>query len=154
MKYLKPFNESLKEENELLQEFCDLNLAYLVDEGFKTTIESDNYSKSLYFTKNYNSLHDIVLYGRLYYSDTFEWDEIKNTFIPFLTLLERRYGEYYKLGESRFRLLTITYIEFNDAGERNGLGTDNISLDDIIDVNDGNVGIDSIVCIKITLRKK
>jgi len=146
MRYLRSFNESLKEETELLQEFCDLNLAYLVDDGFKTTIESDEYSKSLYLTKNYD--------GRLYYSDTFEWDEIKNMFIPFLTLLDRRYGKYYELGESRFRLLTITYIEFNDAGERSGLNTDNISLDDIIDVNDGNVGIDSIVCIKITLRKK
>lgn len=146
MKYLKPFNESLKEETELLQEFCDLNLAYLVDEGFKTTIESDNYSKNLYFTKGYK--------GRMYESETFEWDEIKNTFIPFLTLLERRYGEYYKLGESGFRLLRITYIEFNDEGERNGLGTDMISLDDIIDVNDGDVGIDSITCIKIILRKK
>lgn len=146
MKYLKPFNESLKEETELLQEFCDLNLAYLVDEGFKTTIESDNYSKSLYFTKGYN--------GRMYESETFEWDEVKNSFIPFLTLLDRKYRSSYKLGESRFRLLTITYIEFNDAGERNGLGTDMISLDDIIDVNDGDVGIDSITCIKITLRKK
>ena len=145
MKYLKPFNESLKEETELLQEFCDLNLAYLVDEGFKTTIESDNYSKSLYFTKGYN--------GRMYESETFEWDEVKNSFIPFLTLLDRKYRSSYKLGESRFRLLTITYIEFNDAGERNGLGTDMISLDDIIDVN-GDVGIDSITCIKITLRKK
>jgi hypothetical protein len=146
MIYLRSFNESLKEETELLQEFCDLNLVYLVDDGFKTTIQSDQYSKSLYLTKNYD--------GRLYYSDTFEWDEIKNMFIPFLTLLDRRYGKYYELGESRFRLLTITYIEFNDAGERSGLNTDNISLDDIIDVNDGNVGIDSIVCIKITLRKK
>lgn len=141
MKYLKPFNESLKEETEELQEFCDMNLAYLIDEGFKTTIDS----KSLYFTKGYN--------GRMYESETFEWNEIKNTFIPFLTLLDRKYRSSYKLGESRFRLLTITYIEFNDEGERNGLGTDNISLDDIIDVN-GDVGIDSIVCIKITLRKK
>ena len=146
MKYLKPFNESLKEETEEIQEFCDMNLAYLRDEGFKTTIESDKYSKSLYFTKGYN--------GRMYESETFEWDEIKNSFIPFLTLLDRKYRSYYRLGESRFRLLTITYIEFNDEGERNGLGTDNISLDDIIDVNDGDVGIDSIVCIKITLRKK
>jgi len=146
MKYLKPFNESLKEETEELQEFCDMNLAYLVDEGFKTTIESDKYSKSLYFTKGYN--------GRMYESETFEWDEIKNSFIPFLTLLDRKYRSSYKLGESRFRLLRITYIEFNDEGERNGLGTDMISLDDIIDVNDGDVGIDSIVCIKITLRKK
>lgn len=146
MKYLKPFNESLKEETEELQEFCDMNLAYLVDEGFKTIIESDKYSKSIYFTKGYK--------GRMYESEIFEWDQIKNSFIPFLTLLDRKYRSSYKLGESRFRLLTITYIEFNDAGERNGLNTDNISLDDIIDVNDGNVGIDSIVCIKITLRKK
>jgi len=146
MKYLKPFNESLKEETDDLQEFCDMNLAYLVDEGFKTKIQSDKYSKSLYFTKGYN--------GRMYESETFEWDEIKNSFIPFLTLLDRKYRSSYKLGESRFRLLTITYIEFNDDGERTGLGTDMISLDDIIDVNDGDVGIDSIVCIKITLRKK
>jgi hypothetical protein len=144
MKYLKPFNESLKEETELLQEFCDMNLAYLVDEGFKTTIDSYTNSKIIYFTK----------VGNKYESETFEWDEIKNSFIPFLTLLDRKYRSSYKLGETRFRLLTITYAEFNDEGEGNGLGTDMISLDDIIDVNDGDVGIDSITCIQIILRKK
>ena len=144
MKYLKPFNESLKEETEELQEFCDMNLAYLGDEGFKTKIESYRNSKIIYFTK----------VGNPDELKTFEWDEIKNSFIPFLTLLDRKYRSSYKLGETRFRLLTITYAEFNDEGEGNGLGTDMISLDDIIDVNDGDVGIDSIVCIKIILRRK
>lgn len=144
MKYLKPFNESLKEETEELQEFCDMNLAYLGDEGFKTKIESYSNSKIIYFTK----------VGNPDELKTFEWDEIKNSFIPFLTLLDRKYRSSYKLGETRFRLLTITYAEFNDEGEGNGLGTDMISLDDIIDVNDGDVGIDSITCIQIILRKK
>ena len=144
MKYLKLFNESLKEETEELQEFCDMNLAYLGDEGFKTKIESYSNSKIIYFTK----------VGNPDELKTFEWDEIKNSFIPFLTLLDRKYRSSYKLGETRFRLLTITYAEFNDEGEGNGLGTDMISLDDIIDVNDGDVGIDSITCIQIILRKK
>jgi hypothetical protein len=145
MKYLKLFNESLDEETEELQEFCDMNLAYLIDEGFKIKIVSDKYSKRLYFTKGN---------GEGYDSETFEWDEIKNSFIPFLTLLERRYGSSYRLGESMYRLLTITYVEFNDEGERCGLDTDMISLDDIIDVNDGDVGIDSIICIEIILRNQ
>jgi hypothetical protein len=144
MKYLKLFNESLKEETEELQEFCDMNLAYLGDEGFKTKIESYSNSKIIYFTK----------VGNPDELKTFEWDEIKNSFIPFLTLLDRKYRSSYKLGETRFRLLTITYAEFNDESEGNGLGTDMISLDDIIDVNDGDVGIDSITCIQIILRKK
>ena len=144
MRYLKLFNESLKEETEELQEFCDMNLAYLGDEGFKTKIESYSNSKIIYFTK----------VGNPDELKTFEWDEIKNSFIPFLTLLDRKYRSSYKLGETRFRLLTITYAEFNDEGEGNGLGTDMISLDDIIDVNDGDVGIDSITCIQIILRKK
>jgi hypothetical protein len=143
MKYLKLFNESLEADEEL-QDFCDMNLAYLIDEGFKTTIESYKYSKIIYFTK----------IGKDYESETFEWKEIKNSFIPFLTLLDRKYRSSYKLGESRFRLLTITYAEFNDEGEGTGLNTDMISLDDIIDVNDGDVGIDSITCIEIILRKK
>jgi hypothetical protein len=38
MRHLKRFNESL-DENELL-DFCEVNLAYLLDEGFNIMISS------------------------------------------------------------------------------------------------------------------
>jgi hypothetical protein len=38
MKYLKPFNENIDNFKEELQDFCEMNLAYLLDEGTKIEI--------------------------------------------------------------------------------------------------------------------
>lgn len=98
MKHLKKFNEST--EFDQLQEFCETCLAYLLDDGFTTKI--DNWNKTFYFTKDYDTRESNV-----YDSGIFEWND-----------------------------------------------NEMISLDDIIDVNDGDVGVDSITCIEIKLSKK
>ena len=80
MKYLKLFNENTDNFKEELQDFCDMNLAYLLDEGF--TLQYARYNKSLYsvtLIKNPGERHK------------FTWDEVKDRYIPFLQLLSKRY---------------------------------------------------------------
>ena len=90
MIHLKRFNESLRpSEIQELQEFCETSLAYLLDEGFEILLESsrndgimtnaNSYILSLCFP---NSEEDFYV---------FDWNYIKNYFIPFLQLLSRRY---------------------------------------------------------------
>ena len=82
MKHLRRFNESLKQE---LQDFCETNLAYLIDEGFKVRIskfEGDDF-------------HQIMIgYGinnRL-------WLQMKDHILPFLHFLFKDYELYYDNG--------------------------------------------------------
>ena len=76
MKHLKRFNESKENLQEELQDFCEMNLAYLMDEeldisvtpvkgGFKLTLVLDNNPRL--------------------------WDDIKNHMIPFLTRLSNQF---------------------------------------------------------------
>lgn len=78
MKYLKLFNESLSDmELSELQDFCETSLAYLIDEGYKLRFE--------------NELGYTFININLSSSIFFKWDSIKDSFIPFLQLLSRRY---------------------------------------------------------------
>lgn len=97
MIYLKSFNESKSrkfgfmakpEEGELdeLKDFCETNLAYLVDEDFVVEVSND------YTHKNFHI--SILKEGSKYKG--FTWDEIKDYFIPFLTHLSRKYEICYE----------------------------------------------------------
>jgi hypothetical protein len=74
MKYLKPFNENADNFKEELQDFCEMNLAYLLDEG--TKIEIIDFPD--------NALIEIKL-------PTTTWEKIKDHMIPFLTRLQNKY---------------------------------------------------------------
>lgn len=91
MKHLKRFNESLDVND--LNDFCETNLAYLVDEGFDIMISSNNFSgdyfKSIKIT-NPRSLDDRQD-GTVNY---FKWNDIKDHFIPFFTRLLNQYSFY------------------------------------------------------------
>jgi hypothetical protein len=84
MKHLKNFNESnLSKVN--LNHFCQINLAYLIDDGFKIKIKKNNFS-------NENRLDiDIKKYinGK---KVIFTYNEIKDDFIPFLYNLNNNYN--------------------------------------------------------------
>lgn len=93
MRYLKNFNESKErrfsndlepEEGELeeLKDFCETHLVYLVDQGIEIKILNDYGHKcfSISITKE----------GSIYRG--FNWEEVKDYFIPFLTHLSRRYS--------------------------------------------------------------
>jgi hypothetical protein len=81
MRYLRKFNESLSKEEEL-QEFCESNLAYLLDEGFRINIktvrpDSDNLTGIKITRKDNNFL--------------FSWVEVKDYLIPFIERLSKSY---------------------------------------------------------------
>ena len=87
MKHLNLFKESLNDgERDELIDFCETNLAYLMDDGFEISCDDNQYinlylpGKSPYGA-NPNAIR----------IDPFDWNDIKDHFIPFLQLLSRRY---------------------------------------------------------------
>jgi len=82
MKHLRRFNESLKEE---LQDFCETNLAYLLDKGFMVRIskfEGDDYHQIMIGCGDGNRL----------------WSEMKDHVLPFLHFLFKDYKLYWDNG--------------------------------------------------------
>jgi hypothetical protein len=90
MKHIKPFNEAITwdptEFKQELTEFCEMNLAYLLDDIanlYVTNVNDwDEYSTSV------EDFHKIVL---SFSRNPKQWDEIKDHIIPFLTRLNREY---------------------------------------------------------------
>ena len=79
-KHLKPFNESKENLLEELQDFCETNLAYLIDEGTEVDIT------------NTGPFNGIGLYEIRITSNYKEWSSIKDHMIPFLTRLQNKYN--------------------------------------------------------------
>ena len=88
MRYLKSFNESVKSSTDEVKDFAEDCLAYLLDDGFEIT--------------GHHMAHDdkqIVIWidkpgpnkGQIKTRIGFEWDDIKDYYIPFVQLLANRY---------------------------------------------------------------
>lgn len=101
MKHLKKFNESreeLKLQKEELQEFCEMYLAYLTDEGFELNIREHNASDSWpsVGNKDYPELGYQTNYFRVSFYKTdnslFFWEEVSDRFIPFVKYLIDNYN--------------------------------------------------------------
>jgi len=75
MKYLKRFNES-DEFNP--KEYTELHLASLIDIGFTVNAFDRRYSADIIFRKPDNE-------------EFFYWDEVKDYFIPYLTILSEKF---------------------------------------------------------------
>lgn len=75
MKKIKLFENFLNESKRELKEFCDINLAYLIDEDFDISIST--------FPGGY-----IINFSR---ERGFIWNEITDQFIPFLERLSNDY---------------------------------------------------------------
>jgi hypothetical protein len=78
MRYLKKFNESVDQYE--LKEFCEINLAYLLDQGFEvlvTLLNTNDYSVEI-------RKYDLDDYW-------FKWDQVKDYIIPFLIHLRNEY---------------------------------------------------------------
>ena len=77
MKYIKKYSslivESVKDD---LKDFCETSLVYLLDEGFEIDCEESRFG-----------IIDIFLS----LNKQFDWNDIKDYFIPFIQLLSRRY---------------------------------------------------------------
>ena len=78
MKYLKPFNENTENFKEELLDFCESNLAYLLDEAELQVIPNAG---------GWSELHLV----RILLDEPKNWNEIKDYMIPFLTRLIAKY---------------------------------------------------------------
>ena len=78
MKHIKPFNENV--DSFELKDFCETNLAYLIDEGTEVDIT------------NTGLFNGIGLYEIRITSNYKEWSSIKDHMIPFLTRLQNKYN--------------------------------------------------------------
>jgi hypothetical protein len=79
MRYLKKYNESNDLEN--LQDFCEMSLVYLLDDGFEVTTKYIT-NRDVYCIKITNIDTPLRL---------FKWDSIKNYFIPFMKMINNNY---------------------------------------------------------------
>ena len=118
MKHLKRFNEDILTDNfkEELQDFCETNLAYLMDEGGEIQIVEQ--------PGGHEGLHLI----RILLDQPKRWVEMKDHIIPFLTRLVSKY----QINNQPFRGLDTwtskrnpskvedirLYISFNDNTNR------------------------------------
>ena len=77
MKYLKPFNENTDNFTQELQDFCEMNLAYLLD-------DEDLEVRLIPVVGGFRLLIELNQNPQL-------WSDIKNHMIPFLTRLVSQY---------------------------------------------------------------
>ena len=92
MKYLKKFFESFGDKNiiEELQNFCNENLAYLLDEGYQVrVIWTPNCNAwRLVFEKVKREAAHLRDSERI---NSFYWREVKDDFLPFFEMLDSNY---------------------------------------------------------------
>ena len=151
MKHLRRFNESNDDwelERDDFQDFCDTYLAYLTDEDFKVTLENfDRHRKSIYLIKE-GEKGGWVYDPEVRANEPFDWEEIKNTFIPFLTLLEKKCEGTYYLGDTEPPFQEGNLILFNyDLDGKSKW--DYVPLHDLLD---DKVDFKKITSIKFSLN--
>jgi hypothetical protein len=95
MKHIKPFNEDITSFNfeEELQDFCETNLAYILDDGGEIEVVENN--KGFYLIKikadpSFDSQYIPDPDTRANF-DRWNWNDIKDHIIPFLTRLNNKY---------------------------------------------------------------
>ena len=88
MKHLKRFNESLQsDEVDQLKDFCEMSLAYLLDDGYKVSVSMMDKVK---YPEKQNIIVSLGLKGNMGYR-LFDWNDVKDYYIPFIQMLVRRY---------------------------------------------------------------
>jgi len=131
MKHLKTFNENKENLVEEVQDFCETSLAYLLDDGYDISIslrdqvkypEKQHIIVSLGLpNENYVALRPYDGYRK------FNWDDVKDHYIPFLQMLVRRYELLPYLDAAAH-----VYVCFNTAS-----GFRYLSLDQVINDKTG-----------------
>jgi hypothetical protein len=116
MRYLKKFFESFDEN--VLQDFCETHLAYLLDEGYELYIGDERGKKTISITIP----SDVSDEDGEYDTGEFEWNNIKDHFIPFLTHLNNKYKVVPYFDQGWFARDERDVVEFftNSAGSKPG----------------------------------
>ena len=106
MKYLKRFNENNTHED--LQDFCETHLAYLLDDGYELYIGDDHGKKTISITIP----SDVSNEDGEYDTGEFEWNNVKDHYITFLTHLNNKYNVVPYFDESNFIRDKNDVVEF------------------------------------------
>ena len=101
----KRFTFEFQEE---LRDFCETHLAYLVDDGYSIRVNTNTMSLKRFDEENDNQIYSSLVDCDEEIVDTiddprnFNWDNIKNNFIPFIQHLSKQYniGKIYMYGYS------------------------------------------------------
>jgi len=135
MKHLRRYNESLDDtEVDELKDFCETSLAYLMDEGFEISCTENKY---LYLSLPGKQLRYSLA------KDPFDWNDIKDHFIPFVQLLSRRY-ELKHFGDRRSDHVVLF------QGDRNKYAT----VEQVINDDLPTAVYHNLWCIVIEIRNK
>lgn len=100
MKYLKKFENKWYEktvDKGELKSLTESYLAYLMDDGFRVGINLDrheDYDKAIdiHLFKDATSFSEVDAYGDEDIFDLFYWKDVKEHFIPFITMFRREYS--------------------------------------------------------------
>jgi hypothetical protein len=107
MRYIRSFNEDnsagLTEDE--IKDFCEINLAYLVDEGLRVIV--DDY----YEADNY---YPVILSFRQV--ENRKWDEVKDHIIPFLIRLKSQFSLFQVMRGNYYYDIELDTL-FNSGGE-------------------------------------
>jgi hypothetical protein len=125
MKHLKRFNENNDSFAEQLKDFCETNLAYLLDDGGKVQI-----------------YHDKIVIISL--EEPKDWSHIKDQMIPFLTRLSGKYELNNKYYSTKEKKNAEVRIDTNNSDDSYGLDRYRYVEYEIEDLIEDNTDVDSI----------
>jgi hypothetical protein len=102
-----------------LKDFCEMYLAYLIDEGFEVNVinmmHDDDLVLSIEKISSFTNYTDGP-HGTRIIDNSFKWSEVSDHFIPFFQMLSK---EYY-LVKNRYTFGTINLREEMTVGRRTG----------------------------------
>jgi hypothetical protein len=106
MRYLKSFNEAVEPDE--IKDFCEMYLAYLLDEGYALAFRESGRVTQIDFVKPKTDVEHIAV-------DWMDWDDIKDSFIPFLKMLDREYDVKDNLITFQTRGAVQVKVSFQDV---------------------------------------
>lgn len=142
MRYLRKFNESINDD---LQSFCNDNLAYLIDEGFRVKVD-----------RTENNQVKIEIH-KFYFPNwtKFTWDDVKDDVIPFLDILRDKYSFFEDIKfVSEDQYYNYFYLEYKYDDVIDDTFTLNQDLDGILREVGNTSDFDKIVKIEIIKKFK
>lgn len=144
MKYLKSIFEGIEQSDiDELKDFCEMYLAYLIDDGWRVTV--NNWSESKLFER----IDEMNVYiSLLPLQKNANWEDIKDHFIPFFSMLIKRY----ELVETLLRIRGVNARKFSLQKNvikfcENSFTSENILNDEVPNKQE-------VKKIKITVKRK
>ena len=91
MIHLKSFNEGFGQnlDEQELREFCEMYIAYLIDEGFEVDISKIREDSITDYWRV--KIYKLIRKGHMTEYDKFTWNSVKDQFIPFFKMLNNNY---------------------------------------------------------------